>query len=91
MWMGATLAAAANNASFSSVSYEIGGRQYTFTADYDAENERRQSAYEGGSLEVYYRSRAFNPLKQDGRRARYTCFRAQDVHFCTPKRPAPFW
>ncbi|OAM26847.1 MULTISPECIES: hypothetical protein [Eikenella] len=74
-----------------SLRYQIGSRSYQFSADYDAERQSWQPSYQGQPLTVYYRSRAFRRLAADGAAARYVCFRAPGVHFCSRKLPAPFW
>ena len=74
-----------------SVSYRIGSRIHTFTADYDAQTQQWKPEYQGKAAEVYYRSRGFKRLKQESAAARYTCFKAGTLHFCAPKEPAPFW
>ncbi|MBH5330133.1 hypothetical protein H9Q10_10705 [Eikenella sp. S3360] len=74
-----------------SLRYQIGSRSYPFSADYDTERQSWQPRYQGRPLTVYYRNRAFRRLAADGTAARYVCFRAPGIHFCSRKLPAPFW
>lgn len=74
-----------------SLSYQIGRRSYTFSADYHAESQSWQPSYQGQPLAVYYRNRAGRRLSADSAAARYVCFRAPGVHFCSHKLPEPFW
>lgn len=73
-----------------SASYQIGQKQYDFTAEYQADTQTWRYRHGDALLAVYHRNGAF---KQTGnaKRARYTCFQSAAAHFCARKLPAPFW
>ena len=73
-----------------SASYQIGQKQYDFTAEYQADTQTWRYRHGDAPLAVYHRNGAF---KQTGnaKRARYTCFQSAAAHFCARKLPAPFW
>ena len=73
------------------VSYQIGRRSYTFTADYDSASQSWQPSYRGGRLDIYYRNPSRRRLMRENETARYVCYRTHDVHLCAVRQPAPYW
>ena len=65
--------------------FAIGKRTYQFAADYDETAQAWQWQYQNKPLAVYHRDRSFRKTAHtDG--ARYTCYQARKIHFCTPER-----